>query len=67
MTTIENNQELSPQNGNLLKFSRDLDSDWTVKNNKSQSGGAGEFHPHAPTDPDVTVSRHPALIIQPPG
>ena len=32
----------------------------------SGSGGAGEFHPHAPTDPDVSVSRHPALIIQPP-
>src|SRR5208337_842228 len=23
-----------------------------------ESGGAGEFHPHAPTDPYVTVSRH---------
>jgi hypothetical protein len=31
----------------------------------NQSGGAGESHPHAPTDPDVTVSRYPALIIQP--
>ena len=31
-----------------------------------ESGGAGEFHPHAPTDPDVTVSRHTALITQPP-
>ncbi len=27
----------------------------------------GAAHPHGPTDPDVTVSRHPALIIQPPG
>ena len=25
----------------------------------------GEFHPQALTDPDVTVSRHPALIISP--
>jgi len=25
----------------------------------------GEFHPQALTDPDVTVSRHPAPIIQP--
>ena len=26
----------------------------------------GEFHPQALTDPDVTVSRHPARIISPP-
>ena len=32
-----------------------------------ESGGAGEFHPHAPTDPYVTVSRHTALIIPPLG
>jgi len=32
----------------------------------NESGGAGEFHPHAPTVPYVTVSRHPALIILPP-
>jgi len=25
----------------------------------------GEFHPQALTDPDVTVSRHPARIISP--
>ena len=30
-----------------------------------KSSGAGESHPHALTDPDVTVSRHPALIVQP--
>jgi hypothetical protein len=30
-----------------------------------QSGGAGEPPPHAPTEPDVTVSRHPAPLIQP--
>jgi tripartite-type tricarboxylate transporter receptor subunit TctC len=28
------------------------------------SSSPGEFHPQALTDPDVTVSRHPALIIQ---
>jgi hypothetical protein len=28
-----------------------------------QSSSPGEFHPQALTDPDVTVSRHPALII----
>ena len=27
------------------------------------SSSPGEFHPQALTDPDVTVSRHPALII----
>ncbi len=26
----------------------------------TESGGAGESHPHAPTDPYVTVSRHTA-------
>jgi hypothetical protein len=42
-------------------------NDIIIVNIGEKSGGAGEFHPHAPTDPDVTVSRHPALIIQPPG
>jgi hypothetical protein len=28
-----------------------------------ESSSPGEFHPQALTDPDVTVSRHPALII----
>ena len=32
----------------------------------NESSSPGEFHPQALTDPDVTVSRHPALIIQPP-
>jgi hypothetical protein len=32
---------------------------------KKKSSSAGEFHPYALTDPDVTVSRHPALIDQP--
>ena len=30
------------------------------------SSGAGEFHPHALTEPDVNLSVHPALIVQPP-
>ena len=30
-----------------------------------ESSSPGEFHPQALTDPDVTVSRHPALIVQP--
>ncbi len=30
-----------------------------------KSSGAGESHPYALTDPDVTVSRHPALSVQP--
>ncbi len=29
-----------------------------------ESSSPGEFYPQALTDPDVTVSRHPALIIQ---
>ena len=29
-----------------------------------ESSSPGEFHPQALTDPDVTVSCHPALIIQ---
>ena len=34
-----------------------------TQNNKSSS--AGEFHPHALTEPDVNLSAHPALIVQP--
>ena len=30
------------------------------------SSRPGEFHPQALTDPDVSVSTHPALIVQPP-
>ena len=29
------------------------------------SSSAGELHPYALTDPDMIVSRHPALIDQP--
>jgi hypothetical protein len=29
----------------------------------SLSGRRGEFHPPAPSDPGVTVSRHPALVV----
>ena len=32
----------------------------------AKSSSPGEFHPQALTDPDVTVSRHPALIIPSP-
>ena len=28
------------------------------------SSGAGEFHPHALTEPDLNLSTHPALIVQ---
>ena len=31
----------------------------------NESSSPGEFHPQALTEPDVTVSRHPALIDQP--
>src|SRR5579863_6236221 len=30
-----------------------------------QSSSAGDSHPHALTEPDVTVARHPALRLQP--
>jgi hypothetical protein len=33
------------------------------KDNLMKSSSPGDFHPQALTDPDVTVSRHPALII----
>ena len=29
-----------------------------------KSSSAGEFHPHALTEPDVNLSIHPALIVQ---
>ena len=31
---------------------------------KSQSGHAGEFHPHVPTEPYVKVSLHTALHVK---
>jgi len=31
----------------------------------NESSSAGEFHPHALTEPDVNLSIHPALIVQP--
>ena len=30
-----------------------------------ESSSAGEFHPHALPEPDVNLSIHPALIVQP--
>ena len=33
---------------------------------RNQSSRPGEFHPQALTDPDVNVSAHPALTVQPP-
>jgi len=30
-----------------------------------ESSGPGELHPQALTDPDVSVSTHPALTVQP--
>ena len=31
---------------------------------RTKSGGAGEFHPHAPTVPYVNLSIHTAPLIQ---
>ncbi len=41
---------------------------WGISKHKDmiQSSSPGEFHPQALTDPDVTVSRHPALITPSP-
>jgi len=56
----------SPMEGGMLveEFPAftNLRSEATLEVNESSS--PGEFHPQALTDPDVTVSRHPALIIQ---
>ncbi len=30
-----------------------------------ESSSVGEFHPHALPEPDVNLSIHPALIVQP--
>jgi hypothetical protein len=30
-----------------------------------ESSSAGEFHPHALTEPDMKLALHPALTIQP--
>jgi len=30
-----------------------------------QASGAGEFHPHALSEPDVILSHHPAPIVRP--
>ena len=30
-----------------------------------ESSGAGEFHPHALSEPDVILSHHPAPIVRP--
>ena len=35
----------------------------TLTTANHRSGGPGESHPRAPTDPGVTVSRHRALVI----
>ena len=34
-------------------------------NHHGQASGAGEFHPRALSEPDVTLSRHPAPIVRP--
>jgi len=38
---------------------------WSANDHEiPESGGAGEFHPHAPTDPCVNLSIHTAPLIQ---
>ena len=36
-----------------------------ITNETNESSSAGEFHPHALPEPDVNLSIHPALIVQP--
>jgi hypothetical protein len=35
------------------------------RNHHGQASGAGESHPRALSEPDVTLSRHPAPIVRP--
>ena len=42
-----------------------MDNQKTTYPSITESGGAGEFHPHAPTDPYVNLSIHTAPLIQP--
>jgi hypothetical protein len=46
------------KSGSLLTTSRNE----KVWKEGAKSSSPGEFHPQALTDPDVTVSRHPARI-----
>lgn len=34
-------------------------------NGDDEASGAGEFHPHALSEPDVILSHHPAPIVRP--
>ena len=36
-----------------------------ARDRDDQASGAGEFHPRALSEPDVTLSRHPAPIVRP--
>jgi hypothetical protein len=48
----------------IFKYSpRNHNQIWCPKS--VESGGAGESHPHAPTDPYVNLSIHTAPLIQP--
>ncbi len=38
---------------------------WGPCSRIEESSSAGEFHPHALPEPDVNLSIHPALIVQP--
>jgi hypothetical protein len=46
--------------GHKRAVSREAIRQWIEK-----SSGPGEFHPQALTDPDVSVSTHPAPTVQP--
>ena len=38
---------------------------WLAGDRDDEASGAGEFHPRALSEPDVTLSRHPAPIVRP--
>src|SRR5271166_2197061 len=58
-------QARMPRGAVLWSFSRDRDHDHNLGGDRRhhRSGGPGESHPRAPTDPCVTVSRYTALVV----
>src|SRR4029077_4090312 len=54
---------LHPQIVMIQADSLPFGGQWHGREGFERSGGPGESHPRAPTDPGVTVSRHRALVI----
>ena len=49
----------------LIDISRRVDPNINKLGFYARSSSAGESHPHPLTEPDVNLSAHPALIVQP--